>query len=161
MGNFPLNTADQFTTPLEACCSANSGAPSVVTAGAGLDALEVTGQTIDRKASSGTALAHSIDLATAWLAALTDTKSLSFTINLQESADDSTWDTAEAVQAVTVEQLATATTNYRGTNRQRIDLMDRKRYIRFNVTPTLSNTATDTASFHTIAHLGGWNQTPQ
>jgi hypothetical protein len=156
---FPLNSAGQYMAAHDANSSENSDVPSLVTAGGTGDGTKNTGKTIDRK--SGTALAHSMVLVTGWLASLTDTKSISFTIELQESANDSSWDSAEVVQALTVEKLATATTEYRGVNEQSIDLMTRKRYIRFNVTCTMSNTTTDIATFHSIGVLGGWNQIPQ
>lgn len=155
----PLGTANQFVTVEEACCSEDSDAPSLVTAGGTGDNSKVTGQTIDRK--SGTALAHSAVVCTAWLAALTDTKTLSLAHEIQESADGSSWDTAEEIEAAAVKQTATATTNYRGEDEHKISLIGRKRYFRINVTPNLSNTGTDTMSFHTVAALTGWDQNPQ
>lgn len=154
----PLGTANQFVKMFDANASENSGAPSVITAAAGLDNVKVTGQTIDRK--SGTALAHSAEIATSWLAALTNTKTLSLAHEIQESADDSTWDTAEVIEAATVKQTATSSTNFRGCDRHRLNLMGRKRYFRINVTLDLNAGATDTAEFMTQACLTGWNQTP-
>jgi hypothetical protein len=156
---FPLQDTAGNVVNKDANSSINSGAPSLVTAGGTGDGTKVTGQSLDRRV--GTAYANSCALATGWVAALTDTKTISFTVEYQDSADQSTWNTAVAVQAITVAQTATATTNYRGVVENLLDLTSLERYVRFNVTCTLSNTATDTASFHSIATFGGYDQTPQ
>ena len=158
----PAQDLGSHVTGSIASASVNSGAPSLVTAAGTGDATKVTGDTVDRKVSGGSALADSLVLVTAYLAALADTKTLSFAIELQESSDDSSWDTAEVVIAATV--VATGTTggtNETGVNVQNISLRSRKRYIRFNLTPDLSATATDTALFTASAVLGGYEQLPQ
>jgi len=159
MSSFPLNDAGAFVAAKDGNASENSGAPSVITAAAGLDNVKVTGQTVDRK--SGTAIAHSAIIATGWLAALTDTKTLSLAHEYQDSADDSTWNTAVAIEAATVKQTAVASTNYRGVSEHNLALSSLSRYIRINVTLDLNAGATDTALFYTIVVLAGWTQVPQ
>lgn len=158
---FPLNNVGQYVVAKDACSSANSGAPSLITAAGTGDATKVTGQTLDRKQSDG-ALAHSCVVSTAYLAALQATETLSLAHELQESADGSTWDTAEAIEASTVKATGEAGgSNERGVDEHSVNLMARKRYIRFNVTPDLSASGTDTATFHTQAVLGGFDIIPQ
>jgi len=157
---FPLNSFSQYVVVKDACSSENSGAPSVITAAAGLDNVKVTGQTIDRKQSNG-ALAHSMSVCTAWVAALTDTKTMSLAHEIQESDDGSTWDTAEAIEAATVKVTSDGGGNERGEEEYAVDLMSRKRYFRINVTLDLNAANTDTASFHTVAVMGGFDILPQ
>lgn len=149
---------------IDANCSENSGAPAVIVAAAGLDNVKVTGVTIDRYQNAagtvGNALAATINLATQWLGALTNTKTLSLAHELQESADGSTWDTAEVIEALTVKQTATSSTNFRGIDEHSIDCRNRKRWIRFNVTLDLSATSADEALFSTTATLGGYDVLP-
>ena len=139
-----------------ASASVNSGAPSLITAAGTGDAAAVTGYTIDRKGTDVGSLAQSCELSIGYLAALTNTKTLSFTVAYQESADASTWDTAVTLQAATVAKTATSTTNFEGVVNLVLALNSLKRYIRFNITPDLNNTATDTAEFVAIATLGGF-----
>ncbi len=141
---------------VDACSSENSGAPSLVTAAGTGDNTKRTGQTIDRM--SGTSMANSCVLSTAFLAALAASQTLSLAHELQESDNGTSWDTAEVIQAATVK--ATGAGNKRGTDEHSVSLIGRKRFIRFNVTPDLSAGATDTATFHTTAVLGGYDQIP-
>ncbi len=157
---FPLNSLGQYIAAKDANASEDSSVPVLILAAGTGDGVKVTGQTVDRKTSDG-GLAHSMVLATGWFVDLTDTKSLAFAVELQESANDSDWDAAEVVQASTVVQLATATIAYRGVLENAIDLMDRKRYIRFNITPELSAGSADEATYHSVAILGGFDITPQ
>jgi hypothetical protein len=158
----PLSTHKNIGAELKAYdanASASSGAPVLILAGGTGDGVKIDGVKIDRY--NGTALANSAHLVTGFLAALADTKTISFAHELQESSDGTTWDTAEAIEASTVYATSSGGTNERGVAQFDIDLSNRKRYIRFNVTPDLSNTATDTATFHTVADLGGWDVKPQ
>jgi hypothetical protein len=159
MSSFPLNDAGAFVSSHDGNASENSGAPSLITAAGALDNVEVEGQTVDRK--SGSAIAHSAIIATGWLAALTDTKTLSLAHAYQDSADDSTWNTAVAIEAATVKQTAAASTNYRGVDEHDLNLRTLDRYIRINVTLDLNAGATDTALFFTVVTLAGWTQVPQ
>ena len=159
MSSFPLNDAGAFVTSNDGCASENSGAPSLITAGAGLDNVEVEGQTVNRL--SGTAIAHSAIIATGWLAALDNAETLSLAHDYQDSADDSTWNTAVEIEALTVKQTATSATNFRGVDEHDLALSSLLQYIRINVTLDLSRGATDTALFFTVVTLAGWTQVPQ
>ena len=127
-----------------------AGIPSLVTAAGTGDATKVTGQTINNINGGQSGV-----LLTSFVAALTDTKSLSFTVEIQESADGSTWDTAEVLQAATVAVLADSTTNFHGVQRLEVDLKKRKQYVRFNVTPDLSHSGTDTCTWSSVLVVGG------
>lgn len=146
-----------FVTVNDACSSENSGAPSLITAAGTGDATKVTGQTVDRKV--GTAKARSCVVSTAYLAALTAAKTISLAHEVQYSDDGSTWDTAVVIEASAVK--ATGAGNKRGVDEHKINLESQKRYFRINVTPDLSHTSTDTATFHTTVVLGGFSQVPQ
>lgn len=159
MSKFPLNDVGDFLTGNDGCASANSGAPSLITAAGALDNVKVTGQTVDRK--SGTAIAYSAFIQTGYLAALADTETISLAHEYQDSADDSTWNTAVAIEAATVKATSSGGTNERGVDEHKLDLSSLYRYIRINVTPNLSASATDTCLFFTVVTLGGWSQVPQ
>lgn len=130
--------------------SENSGAPSLITAAGTGDATKVTGQSIDllNKTNGGSGV-----LVVSGVAALTAAKTLSIAVELQESADNSSWDTAEVVEAATT--VASATGNNQFARAYGILLKSRKRYIRFNVTPDLSHTSTDTATFSSVLVIAG------
>lgn len=135
--------------------SENSGAASLITAGGTGDGTENEGQTIDAKGFG------SLKLSVSGLASLADTKSISLGCDIQESADGSTWDTAVELYAATV--VATGTTG--GTNEYfeketSVSMEGRKRYVRFNVTGTMSATGTDTALYSAVAVLGGAHLAP-
>ena len=139
-----------------ACASENSGAPSLVTAGGTGDGVEVEGETLDRM--TGTALADSCVLEIGFLAALADTESVSFAVDYQESDDGSTWDTAVELQASTAAATSSGGTNEFGVVDLGLNLRGLKRYVRFNVTCTMSAGATDTALFAAVAVFGGYDQ---
>ena len=137
-------------------------APALIVAAAGLDNLKFLGEKIDRKDGTGPGLANSVAISTGWNASLTDTKTLSLAHEIQESDDDGvSWDTAEVIEAATVQRTATATTEYKGIDEHDLDLMARKRWYRINVTLDMSAGATDEASFRTHAVQGGYDQIPQ
>jgi len=136
--------------------STASSAPSLITAAGTGDNTKVTGETIDRKGSSGS-LPDSGVLAIGWQTALTNTKTLSFAVELQESSDGSSWDTAEVVQALTVVKTATSSTTYHGVTEYTIGLSSRKRYIRFNITPDLNASGTDTAVYAAVFSMSGYS----
>lgn len=127
-----------------------AGVAIVLTAGATEDAVKVTGQSIDRLGFD------SVSLATTAKATLAATKTLAFAVEYQTSSDDSTWATAVAMQASTV--LLTGGgggTNEEGCLELNLNMEGLPRYIRFNVTPDLSATGTDTAVWTSTATLGG------
>ena len=135
--------------------SSNAGAPVLVTAAGTGDNTKVTGTTVDRKGTTGGTLADSCVLAIGWVAALTNAKSLAFAVEIQDSADDSTWNTAVVLQASTVAKLAGSSTNFSGTVELDVNLAPYARYVRFNITPDLSASGTDTATYSAVCVLGG------
>lgn len=92
-----------------------------------------------------------------WKTTLASSETLSFALELQESDDGSTWDTAEVVQALTAVETGAQTASY-GSKEYLVDLQGRdkarKRYIRFNVTPDLSASGTDTVNAAGSVRLG-------
>lgn len=135
-----------------------AGIPSIITAAGTGDATKETGRTIDRMQSG--AMADSLVVVTLFAASLDTAETLTLAHELQESADNSTWDTAEVVQAATV--VATGLdADAEGQSVQVIDLRARKRYIRVNVTPNLSRAGTDIAVMMTAFILAGFEQSPR
>lgn len=128
------------------------GAAYLIAAGAG-DATEIDGADINRTGFD------SCQVILAWKTTLTAAKTLSIAVELQESDDGTTWDTAEALQASTV--VATgAVTDSVGETLFNVDFAGRKKFIRFNFTPDLSHTSTDTAVVSLAAILGGASVLP-
>ena len=162
MGNHPAQDLDAVVTEHDANSSENSGAPSLIVAGGGLDNVEVQGQTIDRRAAVGPAgnFADSAVIATQFLAALADTETLSLRHRIEESDDGSSFDAPEELEAPTVVALASGAENKRGVREVKLTLRGRKQFYRINVTPDLSRGATDTASFATVVTQGGYDQHP-
>jgi hypothetical protein len=161
MSLHPVTSIAEHVSCKDACSSANSGAPSLITAAGTGDNVKVTGQTIDRFDATSGGLAHSCVVSTAYLAALDATETLSLAHEYQTSANGSTWDTAVAIQTATVKATGgTGGSNERGTDEHTLSLVGLKRYVRFNVTPDLSRAGTDTATFHTQCILGGFDQLP-
>lgn len=131
-----------------------AAAGRLVAAGTG-DATEITGQTIDRMGARGQ-MYQSAKIAAAYHCVLTDTKTLSIGLKIQESADGSNWDTAEVIYAATV--VATAANpalEFTGVKVTDLDLSSRKRYVRFNPTPDLNHSGTDVAEIAVTVTLGG------
>jgi len=122
-----------------------------IVAGASLDGVKVTGETIDRIDF------NSLVLETLWVTTLAITQTFSITIGEQQSDDDSDWDTETVVQAVTVAAtgLVSAGATYKGLIEDDINLTAKKRYVRYNITPTLSASGTDTAAFLASVIKGG------
>jgi hypothetical protein len=129
------------------------GAARATAGGAG-DNTAVTGQTIDTDGFDGDCM-----LVISGKAALADTESLSIACELQESADGSSWDTAEAIETSTVVVTSAGGTTEHIARQYQVDLQGggqaRKRYIRFNFTPNLSASGTDTADLSACAILSG------
>jgi hypothetical protein len=127
-----------------------AGVAIVLTAGATEDAVEVTGQTIDRLGFRSCALAVNA------LATLAADKTLAFGVKYQDSSDGSTWNTAVVMQASTVLLTDSGSgSNLHGTLELSLDLTSLDRYIRFNITPDLNATGTDTAVWTANCTLGG------
>jgi hypothetical protein len=149
-----------------------AGVPILTVAGATEDGVKVTGLSIDRWQGTKKGIADSLVLALTYNATLANTKTIAFAVEYQESADNSTWDTAVVMQASTVAATGDGvSTEFTGEVEFSLDLRGvetaiatrtlGKRYIRFNITPDLSNTTTDEAAWEAIATLAGFEQLPQ
>lgn len=122
---------------LEVC---GDGAFSAVAAGTG-DNTEVTGNTVNR-ATFGMPESGIIEVR--YKNTLGSSETLALTIKIQESADGSSWDTAETL--VSAATVATGTVSAVSDNyKYKVKLSDRKQYVRLLVTPNLSASGTDTS----------------
>jgi hypothetical protein len=128
--------------------SSMSGIASLTAAGTG-DNTAVTGQSVDLIDYDG------IKVVLGYKAALTDAKSLKLAVEYQESADDSSWDTAVALQASTIAVTSDGGTTEYGTVEFDLDASKLKRYVRVNFTPDLDAAGTDTALVSCIVIKGG------
>lgn len=126
---------------------------ATATAGGTGDNTAVTGASIDRMGY------NSGKLAIGYRTSVTAAKTLSFAVEYQESSDNSTWGTAVALQAATTAETG-ALTNKVNQITFDVDLSNKKRYIRFNFTPDLSNTLTDTVDCAAIFVMGGADTLP-
>ena len=129
----------------------NSGEPLLATAAGTGDNTEVQGASIDRLGYD------SAVVVVAYNTSLTADKTLSIAVEIEDSADNSSWDTAVVLQAATVEETGTAGTgsNNTGVVEIPVDLRGYSRYVRFNFTPDLSHSGTDTVDGICVALLGG------
>ena len=135
--------------------TASSGAAQIITAAGGDDGVKIIGETINRDTFGMPASAL---LQTACYYNLADTETLSLAVEIQESADGSSWDTAEVLQAATVFVTASGATTAGDVHTTRVGLTGRKQYVRFNCTPDLSASGTDTAVVTgTVAMFGAWD----
>lgn len=134
------------------------GAGRLVAAGTG-DATAVTGATINRKPAGGIGF-DSGKLVLPWHAVLTDTKTMALAIEYQESADGSSWDTAVPLLASTVVVTSSGGGAATGLYAINLDLSARKQYVRFNYTPDLNASGTDTAEVACVLVAGGSDVVP-
>lgn len=130
------------------------GAGIATAAGAG-DATKVTGQTIDRDNF------FSASIMISYKTTLAEDETLSFAIERQESEDGTTWDTAVAEQSATVAATgATGGSTEYGVVKIDVNLTAQKQYVRYNVTPDLSASGTDTLTWAAACVLGGARTIP-
>lgn len=116
-------------------------AQSGVAAGTG-DNTEKTSAAIDRK-PQGTPGFDAIQIELTYITTVTAGQTLKLTLKIEESADGSSWGTAETLlNAVTLE--TGAVTAKTAVYEHSLDLRKRKRYIRFLVTLDLSAGSADT-----------------
>lgn len=132
------------------------GAVSATAAGAG-DNTEITGATINR-ADHG--YPQSAKVVVSYKTTLSASETLKFGLKYQTSSDGSSWDTAVVVQAATTDKTGAAT-NFVGEVEYDVDLSGLKQYVRFNLTPDLSASGTDTMVVSYVAMLGGARSLPQ
>lgn len=129
-----------------------SGAASFTAAGTG-DNTAVTGASIDRRDfGSGVLTIY-------WKTTLGASETLKIAAEYQESDDDSTWGTATSLYAATTVKTGAVTAGY-GVKESDVDLSTKKRYIRFNFTPDLSASGTDTAVVFAGFSAGGAVERP-
>jgi hypothetical protein len=132
-----------------------AGVAIVLTAGATEDGVEVQGQSIDCQGELSGKLIIS------YLATLAEDKTLSFTVKEQQSANNSSWDTATVTQAATVAATGgSGGSNETGTVEFDLNLNAKKQYVRYNITPDLSATGTDTAVWSAAMFRGGSDVLP-
>lgn len=133
-----------------------SGAPELIVAAGAGDNTAITGNTINRQTYG---MPQSCLLAVSYYANIADGETLSLAVEIQESADGTTWDTAEAIQASTAVQSPSGSAFTDGAVKTyKVYLGDRKQYVRFNCTPNFSASGTDTGVVQGVAVLGGaWN----
>ncbi len=132
-----------------------ANAEALIVAGAGLDGLEVQGESIDMQNF------NSLVISVACVATLAVDETLKITINEQTSTDDSTWATATAALAITTVLTGESGGSTEiGITNTSINTEGKARYVRYNVTPTLSAGSTDTAAFTATAIKGGSRTLP-
>lgn len=127
--------------------------------GAGNNTL-VDGYSLDREGFAGGSLPNTALLGILFTATLAATKTLSIAVDVQHSADGSTW-VDYATQAATV--VATGPTGGGTVTGQLpfgVDLTGANRFVRVNFTPDLSATATDTAELIACGAFGGFDTLP-
>lgn len=132
--------------------TAGSGAPELLVAAGAGDNTKIVGNSIDRFSYG---MPQSMLVSVTAYMNLADTETLSYAVEIQESSDNSTWDTAEAIQAATVVKTASGAYTDGFTVDYKVYLGDRKRYFRVNVTPNLSASGTDTGVVQVVGILGG------
>jgi len=158
MAVHPTTDFGNHGSPVYGGATNTTGAPLTITAAGTGDNTAVTGATVDRHTYDNP---MSVLVQVLHLAALQATETLDLAVELQESSDGSTWDTAEALQAsATVATGDTGGTNESGVTHFNVNLRNRKRYFRVNFTPDLSASGTDTAILMTALAFGGGQVVP-
>jgi hypothetical protein len=123
---------------------------SHATAGGTGDNSAVTGVGIDRRDFL------SAEVVVGWTAVLGEAETLSLAVEYQESSDNSSFDTAVALQAsAVVDTGTTGGSTEKSQARFSLNLIGKKRYIRINFTPNLSRANTDVAVCAATLVLGG------
>ena len=129
-----------------------SGAPELLVAAGAGDNTQIVGNTINRQTYG---MPQSLLVVVSSYLNLADTETLSLAVEIQESADGSSWDTAVAIDAATVVKTASGAFTDGQTNTYKVYLGDRKQYFRINVTPNFSAGSTDTGTVHVSGVLAG------
>ncbi len=144
---------------------ANGGGGGAVSA----DAAAVTGATIDTRVTIANgggqgyeayAKAGAIKFSLVGKTTLTADKTLSIACEYQTSTDGSTWATAVSLLASTVVATGALTNSAITPLEYDLSLESLPRYIRFNYTPDLSHTSTDTAILTATAILSAATVNP-
>lgn len=132
--------------------TAGSGAPELIVAAGAGDNTQIVGNSINRNSYG---MPQSMLVVVSSYLNLADTETFSLAVEIQESADGSSWDTAEAIDAATVVKTASGAFTDGQTNTYKVYLGDRKQYFRVNVTPNFGASGTDTGTVHCSGILGG------
>lgn len=127
-------------------------------AGAG-DATEVNGDYANRMDGEN-GLAMSCKVVITYTASLAAGKTLSFAANLQDATDGAGAGVADYGTALASTVVASATGTNKGTVELDFDLSGAEQFIRAQITPDLSNTATDTCEWSAAYHFFGYQQNP-
>jgi hypothetical protein len=134
----------------------SSSAPLAITAAGTGDNTAVTGQSIDTYASGQRG--ESMSFIVAAHADLTATKVLTVAAEYQTSEDNSTW--AAAVSLYSATTVVSGTGEQYGVKETHLKIKGLPRYIRFNYTPNLTASGSDTAVVVGVAVMGGCKYAP-
>jgi hypothetical protein len=145
--------------------------PLAWTAGNSRDSAVWTGSSIDREGFTTGSMPRSADFDIYWCAQLGSGNTLSLYLDVQNSANNSTW-SDYATEAATVVgtgpsggglvagvyRMTVQTTADNPTPGPGVNLGSAERYVRLNVTPHLSAAGTDTAIIQAAGVFGGFDQ---
>lgn len=129
---------------------------ATITAGTTFDNVDYTSSVID------TADADYLKLAIPYTVSLASGKTVSLTVTMEQSADNSSWDDAQTLLATSVVKSADGAAIVAGSDSVEFDLhaKDMKKYVKFKVKPDLSNSGTDTFSGKIVAMAVGGDNAP-
>ena len=134
----------------------------LITAGAGNDGVEVDGRTVDRLGLTAIVAGEerlsdrgqSASVVIPYSTTLASDKTLTIAVQLQDSPDGSVWTDRGAAQSDVITDPTTGAT-YAGAMKFRFaDFHLRDRYVRAQITATLSASATDTAIYAAALIVG-------
>lgn len=119
------------------------------TAGGSGDNTKVTGDSLIKTGYDSCLLAILGTLTVA------DGETLSYAVEIQDSADGSSWNTATVLKSSTVVHTSDGgDTDQSFTVPLNVDVSQYDKYIRYNITPDLSASGTDTCNWGAVAVLG-------
>jgi hypothetical protein len=143
--------------------------PVIVTAATTADGQEINGTAIDRQAFTHFPMLSCKVIVEAY-ASLTAAKTATLAFNLQDAVsstgpwadyNDNSQSTAPLTQTNTIGTTATTAANTpNGVTEGNYSLGSAKRWLRVQVTPTLSATVTDTVDYGGVIVFGGFNFDP-
>lgn len=136
------------------------GSGSATAAGSG-DNTEVDGAWVNRRDTTANDMFDSAKLVITYRTTLTAAKTLSFAVNIQDATDDSGTGAADYGTALAATVVKTgALTDARDTLEFDFDLSGANQFVRAQVTPDLSNTATDTVDWQAVWVFGANKRVP-
>lgn len=133
---------------------------AALAAGTG-DATEASGPWVSRD-DSAAGMAKSAKLVITWEATLTDTKTLSIGVNIQDATDSSGTGAADYGTAYAAAVVATSDGGgtESGVMEFDFDLSSANEYVRTQITPDLNASGTDVVTIHAAWVFYGGNNTP-